>query len=116
VTVEEIGGGVESLHPVGWREAGLEHEGMHDVISGMGMTILRSMRIGHANEDAMSEEKGTGGGVIEFATIVALDGLNRCAELSSDIRKKVRKGRKCVQLIKVVKEKSMSNMSNHQEL
>jgi hypothetical protein len=50
VTVEEIGGGVESLHPVGWREAGLEHEGMHDVISGTGMTILRSMRTGHACE------------------------------------------------------------------
>ena len=98
MTVEEIGGGVESLHPVGWREAGLEHEGMHDVISGMGTTILRSMRTGHANGGAMSEEKGTGGGVVEFVTVVALDGLKRGAELSSDIRKKVRKGRKCVRL------------------
>ena len=44
----------------------------------------------------MSEEKGTGGGVVEFVTVVALDGLKRGAELSSDIRKKVRKGRKCV--------------------
>jgi hypothetical protein len=98
VTVEEIDGGVESLHPVGWREAGLEHEGMHDVISGTGMTILRSMRIGHANGGAMSEEKGTGGGVVEFATVVTLDGLNCGSELSSDIRKKVRKGKKCVRL------------------
>jgi hypothetical protein len=88
MTVEKIGGGVESLHQVGWWDAGLEHEGMHDVISGTSMTILRSMRIGHANGGAMSEEKGMGGGVVEFATIVALDGLNRGAELSSDIRKK----------------------------
>jgi hypothetical protein len=52
----------------------------------------------HANGGAMSEEKGTGGGAVEFVTVVALDGLNCGAKLSSDIRKKVRKGRKCVQL------------------
>jgi len=101
VTVKKIGGGVESLHLVGWWEASLEHEGTRGVISGtddtFGATILRrSMRTGHANGGAMSEEKGTGGGVVEFATVVALDGLNRGAEPTSDIRKKVRKGRKCV--------------------
>jgi hypothetical protein len=46
------------------------------------------MRAGHAKGSAMSEEKGTGGGVVELPTIVALDSLNRGAELRSDIRKK----------------------------
>ena len=101
MAVEKISGSVEGLHLVGWWEASLEHEGTHGVISGtddkFGTTILRrSMRTGHANGGAMSEEKGTSGGVVEFVTVVALDGLKRGAELSSDIRKKVRKGRKCV--------------------
>jgi hypothetical protein len=49
----------------------------------------------HANGGAMSEEKGTGGGAVEFVTFVALDGLNCGAELRHK-KKKVRKGRKCV--------------------
>ena len=88
---------MESLHLVGWWEASLEHEGTHGVISGtddkFGTTILRrSMRTGHANGGAMSEEKGTSGGVVEFVTVVALDGLNRGAELSSNIKRLERVG------------------------
>jgi hypothetical protein len=56
------------------------------------------MRTRHANGGAMSKEKGTSGGVVEFATVVALDSLYGGAKLSSNIRKKVRKGRKCIRL------------------
>jgi hypothetical protein len=65
---------------------------MDDVVSGtdntFGTIILwRSMRTRHVKGGAMSEEKGASGGVIEFTTVVTLDGLNRGAKLSSDIRK-----------------------------
>jgi hypothetical protein len=37
----------------------------------------------------MSKEKEMGGGVVKLSTIVALDGLDRGAKLSIDIRKKL---------------------------
>jgi len=46
----------------------------------------------------MSEKEGASSGVVKFTTVVTLDGLNGGAEVSSDIRKKIRKGRKNVQL------------------
>jgi hypothetical protein len=38
----------------------------------------------------MSEEEGACRGVVELLTVVALDGLNHGAKLSSDIREKNR--------------------------
>lgn len=46
----------------------------------------------------MSEKKGTDGGVVELLTVVTLHGFNHGAELSSDIRKKVRMCSKSVRL------------------
>ena len=61
-----------------------------------GMTVLWSTRTRHANSSTMSVEEGTGGGVIKLTTIIALDGLDRGAKLSGNIRKKARKSWKCV--------------------
>jgi hypothetical protein len=57
-----------------------------------GTTILwRSMRTRHVEGGTMNEEEGASSGVVEFMTVVALDGLNGGAKISSDIRKKVRR-------------------------
>ena len=47
----------------------------------------------------MEEQEGSGGGVIKLAPVVALDGLDRAAELGSNI------GEKMVQSVKGVRFK-----------
>ena len=79
------------------------HQGTHDVINGMddafGMTILwRSMRTGHANSGTMSVEKATSNGVVKLTTVIALGSLNHGAELSSNIRKKLERVGKVLDL------------------
>lgn len=101
VAVHEIGSGVEGLDPKGAREVGLKEKRAYNVVEGtesaLGFTILgRGVGAGHAHGDAVSEEEGTGGGVVELTAIVTLNAANRCGKLSPDIGKKMRKCGKSV--------------------
>ena len=72
---------MQGFHPIGWREASLEHKATDDVISSadnaFSFFILGgSVGAWHAKSNAMGEEKGASGRVIKFLTIVTLDAFD----------------------------------------
>jgi hypothetical protein len=86
-SVEQVGGGVETLRPEASRKRGLEQKGAHDIISGanhaLSLAVLRGgVGTRHAQLDTAREEERAGGGVIKLTPVVTLDGLNGEAELS----------------------------------
>ena len=54
------------------------------------------VRVGHSKVDAVGEEKRAGAGIVKFVAVVALNCLDRVAELSFHIREKVRQRRESV--------------------
>ena len=80
----------------------------------LGFTVLgRSVGARHAEMDAMSEEKHAHAEVVELAAVVALDGLDNDAELSTNMSEEVLQSgesvrllaqRKCPQIMRAVIE------------
>lgn len=74
---------METLDPVGWRKGRLEQKREYNVVKGtesaLSFTVLLGcVGAGHAESNAMREEKVAGGGVVKFAAVVTLDTLD-CA-------------------------------------
>ncbi|WVZ58830.1 hypothetical protein U9M48_009058 [Paspalum notatum var. saurae] len=93
-TVEQVGGGVETLRPKANRKRSLEQKGAHDIISGanhaLSLAVLRGgVGTRHAQLDTMREEEGAGGMIIELTPVVTLDDLNGEAELSRHLGEEV---------------------------
>jgi len=66
----------------------------------LGFTILgRSVGARHAEMDATSEEKRAHAEVVELAAVVALDGLDDDAELSTDMSEEVLQSGESVRLL-----------------
>ena len=94
--VKEGGRRGECLDPVGGRHGGLKQQGANNIIDGadnaLSFTILRrGVGAGHAEMDALSEEKGPSAGIVELLAIVALNGLHRGTKLSGDVGDEVGK-------------------------
>ena len=88
---------MEALRPEALGQRGLDQKGAHDVVRRanhpLSLAVLRrGIRTRHTQLNTPREEEGTGGGVIELAPVVALDGLNGEAELSGHLGKKVEGG------------------------
>jgi hypothetical protein len=56
----------------------------------LGSPVLRSVGDGEMHGDAMAEEEGTGGGIIKFTPIIALNIFDGAAELGFNIGIKIR--------------------------
>ena len=74
---------------------GLEQQGVHDIVGGtnhtLGLAVLSgSVGARHAELNAVGEEERTGGGVVELAPVVALNGLNGTTKLSGHPGEEVR--------------------------
>ena len=100
-TVEQVGGGVEALSPEARGQRGLDQKGAHDVVRRanhpLSLAVLRrGIRTRHTQLNTSREEEGTRGVVIKLTAIVALDGLDVCAELGCYIGKEVSNRRKSV--------------------
>ena len=54
------------------------------------------VRVGHLKVDAVGEEERAGARIVEFTAVVALNCLERVAELSIHISEKVRQRRESV--------------------
>jgi hypothetical protein len=96
-----MGGGLQGISPVRWWHAGLEEKRTHHVVRGtndaLGFTVLgRGVWAGHAKLGAVSEEERAGGGVVELASIIALDSLDGGAELCTCVGEKLRQCRESV--------------------
>jgi hypothetical protein len=101
--VEKVGGGVKTLCPEARGKGCLDQKSAHAIVCGpnhaLCLAILwRSIRTRHKELDAVDEEEGARGGVIELTPVVALDGLNSEAELSKHPGKEVNKGGEGVRL------------------
>ena len=117
--VDEEGGCLQSLNPKGRREGCLEQKGTHNIVDGtndaLSLTVLgRGVGAGHAEVNTVGEEECAGGGVVKLPAVVALNGLHSHAKLSvHEGKENERASRK--RQISASKEKSTSNVSNHQE-
>ena len=101
--VQEVGGGGEGLRPVGGREGGLEQKTTEHVVCGadhtLSPTILRrGVGAGESELNAVREEKGARGRVIELPAVVALNRANRTTELGGDPSEEVQEGGEGVRL------------------
>ena len=99
--VDEVGGCLQRLDPKGRREGCLEHKGTHNIVDGtndaLSLTVLgRGVGAGHAEVNTVGEEECAGGAVVKLPAVVALNGLDVCAELGCYIGKEVSKCRECV--------------------
>ena len=89
---------MEALSTEAGRQRGLDQKGTHDVVRRanhpLSLAVLRrGIRPRHTQLNTPREEEGTGGGVIELTSVVALDGLNSEAELSGHPGKEVEGGK-----------------------
>jgi hypothetical protein len=92
---------MEGFYPICGGKTGLEHKGVHNVISGMNdalrMPILgRGMRAGHAHGYAMGKKEGACASLIKLLAIITLDGFDGAPKLSTNMSKEVRQSLKCV--------------------
>jgi hypothetical protein len=76
---------VKALDPVTEWKGSLKHQGAHDIVGGtnhaLGLAVLRgSVGTRHLKLDAVREEECVGG-VIELASIIALDAPDGAAKL-----------------------------------
>jgi hypothetical protein len=118
-SVEEMGSGVQGLCPVACRERRLKEEAADRVGGGVndvfGPVVLgRSVRAREAQLNAVGEEEGTRGGVVELSAIVILQGTNRATELCGDPCEEVGKGGKGNKLLGA-KERSKESERSHRE-
>ena len=102
-TVEKVGGGVQGLCPVAGRERRLEEEAAEHISGGadhaFGSAVLcRGVGARETQLDAMSEEEGARGVVIELAAIVTLQSTDRATKLSGYPGEEVCEGGECVRL------------------
>ena len=78
-TVEQVGGGVETLHPEASRKRSLEQKGAHDIVSGanhaLSLAVLSGgIGSGHTQLDTAREEERAAGVVIKLTPVITLDG------------------------------------------
>jgi hypothetical protein len=78
----------------------LKEKRTHHVVRGtndaLGFTVLGGgVWAGHVKLGAVSEEEHARGGVVELASIIALDSLDGGAELCTCVSEKLRVSRKC---------------------
>ena len=99
--VQQVCGSVETFRPVAPGKGSLDQQGANNVINGanntLSFTILRrSVRTRHPQCSALGEKEEPTRGVVKLPPIVTLDGLDRAAELSSNIgKKKLPKWERC---------------------
>ena len=98
-----MGSSGEGVGPIGGGHGHLEEESANNVVGGaqdaLSLSILRrSVGTRHAKGDAVSKKERAGGGIVEFAPIVALDRFDWTPELSANIGKEMRKCRECFRL------------------
>ena len=94
---------MHALCPEMRRKGRLEQKGAYGVIGGVNHALSFAVlgggiRAGHAQLDAVGEEEGTRGKVIELTTIVTLNNLDVKAELSRHPGEEVQKGEESLRL------------------
>jgi hypothetical protein len=120
-TVEQVGGGLETLRPEAQGQRGLDQKGAHDIVRGTNHPLSlaisgRSVRTRHTQLNTPREE-GVGGVVIELALVVTLDDLNGEAESSGHPVKEVEEGGESLRLGTQRKSpRVMGEISNHHEI
>jgi hypothetical protein len=85
---------VKSFSPIAPRKESLDKQHADDIVNEANdvfdFTILRGrVRIRHPELCPFRQKKGLGGRVVKLTSVVALDGLDGDAELSSNISKEV---------------------------
>jgi hypothetical protein len=85
---------VKPFSPIAPEKGSLNKQHADDIINGANdvfdFTILRGrVRTRHPELCPFRQKKGPGGRVVKLTPVVALDGLDSAAELSSNISKKV---------------------------
>jgi hypothetical protein len=101
--IEQMCGGVQGLCPVAGKERHLKEKAIDHVGGGANdafdPTVLgRGVGAREMQLDAMGEEEGTRGVVVELAAIITLEGTDRATELGRDLGEKVGEGGKRVGL------------------
>jgi hypothetical protein len=95
---------VEALNPVASWKGGLKQQGAYDIICvanhALNLAILRGgVGARHPELDAMGEEEGAGGGVIELASIIVMDTPDGATKLRGYVGKEVRGGGESIRLV-----------------
>jgi hypothetical protein len=111
-------GGVQGLGPVAGRERLLEDKVADHVGGGandaFGPTIMGSgVGARETQLDAMSEEEGVRGVVVELTTIITLEGMDQATKLDRDLNEEVSEGGERGEL--QPKRESPKNEKNHPE-
>jgi hypothetical protein len=101
--VEEMCGVVQGLYLVASRERCLKKEAANHIVGGandtFGQAILgRGLGAWETQLNAMGEEEGARGVVVEVVTIITLEGMDRAMELGGDPGEEVGEGGECVRL------------------